>query len=341
MKKRSFKLGFYFTLVVFAIMSASILLISPIMALTASRGHFAGMDIMATFVVLYLLSMVAGVTVSAIVGHRILKPILRFSDALKEVSAGNFQVQVPEDRRIEELSTMAKSFNRMVQQLQNTETVHGDFIANLSHEFKTPLASIEGYAVLLRDARLSREEHDEYVDRIIHATHRLSTLSGNILKISRLESQEIIPDQKPYRLDEQLRQAVLLLEGDWSRKNLEMNIDLQDVVYCGNDELLMQVWLNLLSNAIKFTPDGGTITVELTKSAGTVLAVIRDTGIGMDAETIEHIFDKFYQGDTSRKSEGNGLGLAIVSRIVKLCGGTVQVEAMPGVGSSFTVSLPQ
>ena len=339
MKKRSLKLGFYFTLVVFAIMSASIVLIVPIMALTASRGYFAGMDIMASFVVLYLLSMATGVTISAIVGHKILKPILKFSSALKEVSSGNFQVQVPEDRRIEELSLMAANFNRMVQQLQNTETVHGDFIANLSHEFKTPLASIEGYAVLLKDQRLSKEEHDEYVSRILHATHRLSNLSGNILKISRLESQEIITDKKQYRLDEQLRQAVLLLEEDWNRKNLEMDVQLQDVIYYGNDELLMQVWLNLLSNAIKFTPTGGTITVELTKT-DTVKAVVRDTGIGIDKDSIEHIFDKFYQGDTSRKSEGNGLGLAIVSRIVKLCAGTISVEAAPGEGSVFTVCLP-
>lgn len=339
MKKRSFKLGFYFTLVVFAIMSASILLIAPVMALTTSRGYFAGMDIMASFVVLYLLSMAAGVTISAIVGHRILKPILKFSRALKEVSAGNFQVQVPEDQRIEELSLMAANLNRMVQQLQNTETVHGDFIANLSHEFKTPLASIEGYAVLLKDQRLSREEHDEYVSRILRATHRLSNLSGNILKISRLESQEIITDKKQYRLDEQLRQAVLLLEEDWSKKNLELDVQLQDVIYYGNDELLMQVWLNLLSNAIKFTPQGGTITVELTKT-DTVKAVIRDTGIGIDKTSIEHIFDKFYQGDTSRKSEGNGLGLAIVSRIVKLCAGTISVESAPGEGAAFTVCLP-
>jgi len=205
MKKHGFKLGFYFTLVVFGIMSASVLLIAPILALTASRGYFAGMDLMAAFIILYLLSMATGVTLSAIVGHRILKPILKFSDALQEVSPGNFHVQVSETQRI--------------QQLQNTETLHGDFIANLSHEFKTPLASIEGYAVLLKDDRLSREEHDEYVDRIIRATHRLSSLSGNILKISRLESQEIITDKKPYRLDEQLRQAVLLLESDWNKKN--------------------------------------------------------------------------------------------------------------------------
>lgn len=340
MKKHSFKLGFYFTLVVFGIMSASILLISPIMALTASRGSFAGMDLMAAFIILYLLSMATGVTLSAIVGHRILKPILKFSDALQEVSAGNFHVQVPENQRIEEMALMAASFNRMVQQLQNTETVHGDFIANLSHEFKTPLASIEGYAVLLKDNRLSREEHDEYVGRIIRATHRLSSLSGNILKISRLESQEIITDKKPYRLDEQLRQAVLLLEADWSKKNLELDIRLQDIIYYGNDELLMQVWLNLLSNAIKFTPDGGSITIELTQT-NIIKAVIRDTGIGMDADTAKHIFDKFYQGDTSRKSEGNGLGLAIVSRIVKLCGGTIHTDTAPGEGSAFIVCLPK
>lgn len=340
MKKHSFKLGFYFTLVVFGIMCASILLISPIMALTASRGYFAGMDLMAAFIILYLLSMATGVTLSAIVGHRILNPILKFSDALQEVSAGNFHVQVPENQRIEEMAIMAANFNRMVQQLQNTETVHGDFIANLSHEFKTPLASIEGYAVLLKDNRLSREEHDEYVGRIIRATHRLSSLSGNILKISRLESQEIITDKKPYRLDEQLRQAVLLLEADWSKKNLELDIRLQDIIYYGNDELLMQVWVNLLSNAIKFTPEGGSITIELAQT-NIIKAVIRDTGIGMDADTAKHIFDKFYQGDTSRKSEGNGLGLAIVSRIVKLCGGTIHTDTAPGEGSAFTVCLPK
>lgn len=340
MKKHGFKLGFYFTLVVFGIMSASILLIAPILALTASRGYFAGMDLMAAFIILYLLSMATGVTLSAIVGHRILKPILKFSDALQEVSAGNFHVQVSETERIEELAQMAANFNRMVQQLQNTETVHGDFIANLSHEFKTPLASIEGYAVLLKDDRLSHMEHDEYVDRIIRATHRLSSLSGNILKISRLESQEIITDKKPYRLDEQLRQAVLLLEADWSKKNLELDIRLEDVVYYGNDELLMQVWLNLLSNAIKFTPEGGSITIQLTQT-NIIKAVIRDTGIGMDAETAKHIFDKFYQGDTSRKSEGNGLGLAIVSRIIKLCSGTIQTDTAPGEGTAFTVCLPK
>jgi len=340
MKKHGFKLGFYFTLVVFGIMSASILLIAPILALTASRGYFAGMDLMAAFIILYLLSMATGVTLSAIVGHRILKPILKFSDALQEVSAGNFHVQVSETQRIEELAQMAANFNRMVQQLQNTETVHGDFIANLSHEFKTPLASIEGYAVLLKDDRLSHAEHTEYVDRIIRATHRLSSLSGNILKISRLESQEIITDKKPYRLDEQLRQAVLLLEADWSQKNLDLDIQLDDVVYYGNDELLMQVWLNLLSNAIKFTPEGGSITIQLIQT-NRIKIVIRDTGIGMDTETAKHIFDKFYQGDTSRKSEGNGLGLAIVNRIIKLCSGTIQTDTALGEGTTFTVCLPK
>lgn len=340
MKKHGFKLGFYFTLVVFGIMSASILLITPILALTASRGYFAGMNLMAAFIILYLLSMATGVTLSAIVGHRILKPILKFSDALQEVSEGNFHVQVSETQRIEELAQMAAIFNRMMQQLQNTETVHEDFIANLSHEFKTPLASIEGYAVLLKDKRLSPAEHNEYVDRIIRATHRLSSLSGNILKISRLESQEIITDKKPYRLDEQLRQAVLLLEADWNKKNLDLDIRLENVVYYGNDELLMQVWLNLLSNAIKFTPEGGSITIQLTQT-DRIKAVIRDTGIGMDSETAKHIFDKFYQGDTSRKSEGNGLGLAIVSRIVKLCSGTIQTDTAPGEGSAFIVCLPK
>lgn len=342
MKKHGFNLGFYFSIVVFCIMLASIALIFPLAAITASRGGFYGMDIIAVFVILYLVSLAAGVVISAIVGKRILNPVLRLGDAAKKIAGGDFSVRLEEDGRIEELVLMARNFNLMAQELGATETFRDDFIANISHEFKTPLAAIEGYAVLLRDAELSLSEKNQYIEKIITATRRLSRLSANILKISQLEGQEIITDKKKFRLDEQLRQALLMLEDSWSRKSLELDLYLDDeVIYYGNDELLMQAWLNIISNAVKFTPEGGRITVSLTEESENVVVRISDTGIGMDEYTVHHVFDKFYQADTSRKAEGNGLGLALVSRIIKLCGGTVTVASAPGAGSAFTVTLPK
>ena len=300
------------------------------------------MDIIAVFVILYLVSLAAGVVISAIVGKRILNPVLRLGDAAKKIAGGDFSVRLEEDGRIEELVLMARNFNLMAQELGATETFRDDFIANISHEFKTPLAAIEGYAVLLRDAELSLSEKNQYIEKIITATRRLSRLSANILKISQLEGQEIITDKKKFRLDEQLRQALLMLEDSWSRKSLELDLYLDDeVIYYGNDELLMQAWLNIISNAVKFTPEGGRITVSLTEESENVVVRISDTGIGMDEYTVHHVFDKFYQADTSRKAEGNGLGLALVSRIIKLCGGTVTVASAPGAGSAFTVTLPK
>ena len=340
MKKHSFKLEFYFSLVIFGIMTASVAIIAPLFILARSRGFFNGIDLFISASIFYGFSIIAGVLISAIVGKRILEPIKKLSAAAKKVAEGDFSVRLEEKSRVDELSRMARDFNLMVQELGNTATFREDFIDNLSHEFKTPLASIEGYAVLLRDSTLSDAERYDYADRICGSARRLSKLSGNILKISQLEGMEIVPDKKKFRLDEQLREAVLLLETEWSRKELDLDVELSETVYYGNRDLLMHVWMNILSNAVKFTPDGGSIGVSLETVDGCALCTVSDSGIGMEEAQLRHVFDKFYQADTSRKGEGNGLGLTLAARVVKLCGGTITAQSEPGKGTSFTVTLP-
>lgn len=340
MKKHSFKPEFYFSLVIFAIMIASVAVIAPFFILARNRGVFKGLDLFITAMLLYLFSTAAAVIISAIGAKRILDPIKRLSDAAKKVAGGDFDVRIDEKSRIREISDLMKDFNLMVQELGNTQTLRSDFIANISHEFKTPLASIEGYAGLLKDPELTDAERCEYVERITAATGRLSRLSGNILKITRLEGQEIITDKEKFRLDEQIRQIILLLENEWSKKNIEFDIDLCETLYFGNSELLGHIWSNLLSNAFKFSEYGGHVSVTLKKENDFIIFTVSDNGIGMDSETVKHIFDKFYQADTPEKDRGNGLGLALAERVTELSGGDISAESMPGAGSTFTVRLP-
>lgn len=286
-------------------------------------------------------SVAIGTFITVLVSRRTLTPITNLIKAIKEVAKGNFNVKLEEAHRIDELEEMARNFNIMVQELNSIETLRTDFVVNVSHELKTPIAAIEGYATLLRETTLTPEEHDEYLQMIIESARQLSALSSNILKISKLENQELFAEKDSFRLDEQLRQALLLLEAQWSKNELNLNIELEPVVFRGNEEILMQVWLNLLGNGIKFTPPRGEISLSLTASEDNVTVKIGDTGTGMTTEVQKHIFEKFYQGDRSRASEGNGLGLSLVKRIVDLHGGSITVESQSGVGSLFTVTLPK
>ena len=340
MRKKAFGLGFYFSLVVLIIMLCSAVIISPLIYMALQRGFFIGADYLFFFLAAETASIIVSTIVSVVIGKKILKPIRALGDAAKKVSEGDFSVRVDEEYRVDELSDMARSFNVMVSELSNKETLRSDFIANLSHEFKTPLAAIEGYSILLRDADLSEEERYEYEKKIIEATRRLNKISANILKISQLEGTEIISDKKIYRLDEQLRQAILMLEGRWSEKELELDIELEDTEIYANEELLMQAFVNIISNAVKFTSHGGKISVTLTHDEKNAHITVSDTGIGMDKETLHRIYDKFYQSDTSHKCEGNGLGLAIAHRIIALSQGEIRAESELGKGSKFEIILP-
>lgn len=290
---------------------------------------------------LYIVSLFVGTIISAIIGKIILPPIIKISEALMEVSKGNFNVKISKEKHpVKELEKMSHNFNIMVNELNNIETFRNDFIDNVSHEFKTPIASIDGYTMLLQDSNLTEEEKSEYIDKILNNTKRLSKLVYTILQISKLENQGIIVEKSKFKLDEKFRQTLLFLEPKWAEKNIDLDISLDETIFYGNEELLDQVWVNILDNAIKFTPDNGTISCTLRHSSGWITAIISDTGVGMPEDVQKHIFDKFYQGDKSHSSEGNGLGLALAKRIINLCGGTIEVKSELGKGSTFTIELP-
>lgn len=285
-------------------------------------------------------SLLLGSAITVYVGRLIVRPVQNIGDAFHELSKGNFDIKVSEDQKIAEIREMSKQFNAMTHDLSHMETLRTDFVANVSHEFKTPISSIEGYATLLQNHDLSVEKRDHYVEKILENTKRLAKLSGNMLLLSKLENQEMILDNKEFRLDEQIRRVILRLEDQWSPKSIEFDMDLPRQLYYGSEQLLDQVWSNLIENAVKHSPQQGVIRIGITTVQGMLAVSVADNGGGMTEEVIKHIFEKFYQGDASRNTEGNGLGLALVKRIVDICGGRVCVQSDPGHGSEFTVMLP-
>lgn len=291
-------------------------------------------------IVFALGSALLGAVITLYVGKIIIRPIQNISNAFEELSKGNFQVRVSEDEKVMEIREMAERFNTMVYDLSHIETLRTDFVANVSHEFKTPIAAIEGYAMLLQNQNLSKEKYDRYVEKILDNSRRLTSLSGNILLLSKLENQETILDKTEYRLDEQIRKCILMLENKWAPKQIEFDMDLSRQIYYGSEPLLDQVWSNIIDNAIKHSPENGSIRILVETKSEMIRVSITDEGAGMSEEVQKHIFEKFYQGDSSRKSEGNGLGLALVKRIITLCKGEIFVESAPRVGTTFVVVFP-
>lgn len=290
-------------------------------------------------IIAFIVCIVIGTLLTTFMGKNILHPIHDLIRATSEVSRGHFNVRVnvPSDK---EYGDLARNFNKMAQELSGIETLRGDFISNVSHEFKTPLASIQGFAKLLQDENISEEDRKEYTQVIIDETSRLSKLSSNILKLTKLENQTTIGKKTRFSLDEQIRKIILVLEHEWSKKDINLDIDLEEIWYVGNEELMAQIWQNIINNAIKFTPEHGEISVKLFRSEIGIVSKISDNGPDIPKEIIDKIFDKFYQGDHSRATEGNGLGLALVKRVVDLCGGKVYVENLFEGGVCFTVELP-
>jgi len=291
-----------------------------------------------TIILFLLFCILLGTIISAISSRLIVNPFNQLISAIRRVSHGDFSVQVDSEED-SELGLLTQEFNKMVQELNSIETLRNDFVANVSHEFKTPIATIEGCTLLLQDENLPPEERKEYINIISESSRRLSILTTNILKLSKLENQEIVPEQNEFDLDEQLRLAVLMQEPQWSEKNIAFDIDLSPVKIFSSEELLMLVWQNIIGNAIKFSPENSTIYIAISERHGEISVSIRDEGIGMEQEVLEHIFDKFYQGDKSHSIYGNGLGLSLVYRIISLLGGNISVKSTPGVGSTFTVTL--
>ena len=292
------------------------------------------------FVWAILFSVVLGSAIARYASHTFFAPITRLCRAMKEVAGGDFHIEMQTDSKIDELRELYDNFNRMVRELNSTETLQTDFISSVSHEFKTPINAIEGYAALLQEQDLTPDEQRQYVEKILFNTRRLSTLTGNILLLSKLSSQSIRPRRTTFRLDEQIRQAVLALEQKWEDKELDLDVDLERTTFTGYEALLLHVWTNLIDNAVKFDPHGGLLRLRLYQPDEHLLFTIEDSGPGIAVGDEERIFAKFYQSDTSREAEGNGLGLALVKKIVELNGGSVRAENLPQGGCRFTVRLP-
>ena len=320
-----------------------ILLVAAVVALVAVLLYvFDVADTETAFIILCIalsVAVAAGV-LSMLMGRTVLKPLKRLSEASRQIAAGDFDLNLTYEGKISEFRDTYDSFNVMARELKGIETLRSDFIANVSHEFKTPLSTIEGYAMLLQDQELSSEERADSAQRIVDSAGRLSALVSNILMLSKLEHHTADVEKSPFRLDEQIRQVMVGLEPIWGPKELQLELDLQPLRYEGNESLLYHVWSNLIGNAVKFSPAEGPLVVTLRREGQQVVFSVTDRGPGMSQDVQRHIFDKFYQGDRSRRQEGSGLGLPLAKRVVELCGGAISVESRPGQGSTFTVTLP-
>ena len=287
-----------------------------------------------------LISILSGAAIAVGLSKIFVSPMMKLGDAMRKVAGGDFSVRLDCSSRIRDVREVYGSFNTMVKELGNTETLQTDFVSNVSHEFKTPINAIEGYASLLQDSQLTDEQKNAYIDKIIFNTRRLSDLVGNILLLSKVNNQTISLKATTFRLDEQVRQSILALESKWEKKEIEFDIDLDEIEYTGYENLLSHVWLNLIDNAVKFSPQNGQIRIRLKQLDGSVTFSIWDNGLPIPEADIGRIFNKFYQGDNSHASEGNGLGLALVRKIVAAAHGTINVTSSEDAGTEFVVALP-
>ncbi|MCD8049559.1 MAG: HAMP domain-containing histidine kinase [Clostridia bacterium] len=343
MKEREIKQS-RFPLSLFGVFAGALLLMSGIhTGLIVLMGEIGASNLIQTIVpMLYWSAVAAGLTVFT--RMKIEKtydaPTRRLAEAAKKVAKGDFSVYVPPintGERFDYLDEMIVNFDKMVEELGSIETLKTDFVSNVSHEMKTPIALIKGYAQIIKQ----KGECSDEAQKIIDAAERLSDLITNILRLNKLESQSIVTESEDFDVCSQLCECVLQFEKKWEEKGIEMIVDCDDAAFVRGDKALLEiVWNNLISNAIKFTDAGGRIEVSAKSDGETVIVSIADTGCGMKCETREKIFDKFYQGDTSHAAEGNGLGLALVKRVMDLTGGEIAVMSQEGKGSVFTVTLP-
>ncbi|MGO3779641.1 MAG: ATP-binding protein [Enterococcus viikkiensis] len=326
---------FLLMVIVLAFFIAMLFLVNHFQLLTPEReGHLFPL-----YFIIFL-SLVIGAALSIFVGKRILQPIGDLRQAMSQVAKGDFTIQLSEDKQMEDVEELYHDFNLMVKELGSIETLRNDFVSTVSHEFKTPIATIKGYVQLLQNETLPPAERGEYLERMLDGTQQLTYLTDNILKLSKLENQGLGLDFQAFRLDEQIREVILFLQPKWEQLNLSLDLDLPRTEFYGNEEFLYQVWLNLMDNAIKYSQKDSRIHVRLQNTENEQIITLSDEGIGMTPEITERIFDKFYQSDTSRKTKGNGLGLALAKQIVDLHQGRIEVKSSPDQGSKFKIYLP-
>ena len=293
--------------------------------------------------VMSTVSMIIGAGVAFYTSRFPLKPINEMINKMNRLAAGDFRARLQFGRVASSHAAFAEitaAFNKMAEQLENTELLRHDFINNFSHEFKTPIVSIAGFARLLSKGNLSEEQKSSYLSSILEESNRLSYMATNVLNLTKVENQTILTDITEFNLSEQIRSAVLLLEGKWSVKDIEFELDFDEYTVAANEEMLKQVWINLIDNAVKFSPVGGSVSVDITENYRGVTVKVTNTGSEIPADKLDKIFGKFYQADESHATHGNGIGLAIVKRVISLHGGEVTAESGGGE-TTFTVVLPR
>lgn len=337
-KKRNIfnRITLVIVLALFVLLTLTMIITLGLSSIIAAETGIAEDNIFLFGVIVLAISIVMGVALSFAYSAIIVKSSRPYLNALQKVAEGDFSIRIEDSKAFANLG-IAKNFNHMVEQLDSVETLRESFVSDFSHEFKTPIVSISGFAKLLKDPSLTPEQRNEFLDVIIDESNRLVELSESVLLLNRLDSQEITKEQ--YLLDEQIRQCVLMFQQQCETKGIELEVELEQITLNSNYKLISQVIVNLLSNAVKFTDGGGKITVSCRTVGLNAVVEVKDTGCGMDEETKGNIFNKFFQGDKSRTTPGNGLGLSIVKKIVELLDGTIFVDSKPGEGSTFTILL--
>lgn len=336
-QKNRISLSARLTLLVGAIVLGSILISFGVAKLLDSLPFFS--TNIPLLIQLNVISLIVAIIAARFFSKWFFEPIKDLREGMQKVSDGDLSTHLETKSSSVEIQELVAGFNMMTRELASTEILQTDFVSNVSHEFKTPINAIEGYTTLLQGCENLDADQREYVEKILFNTNRLSSLVSNILLLSKIENQSIQTHQDWYGLDEQVRESIVALESAWESKEIDFDVDLDDIEYYGNESMMRHVWGNLIGNAIKFSPQKGVVKIRLRKNSEQNIFTIEDQGNGLSDEAKRHIFDKFYQEDTSHKEEGNGLGLALVKRILLIEGGEIIAENLPERGCRFTVTL--
>jgi signal transduction histidine kinase len=337
--KHSVALTLLLTICVFIVMLAASLISYGVVSYLVAGNRFPlkiGDEITAQAALLYMLvvSMAIGIVLSAVMSRMMVKYVSHLIHQMKQLASGNFKTRLSYKKPFcnhPTIREITESFNQMAEELEHTEMLRGDFVNNFSHEFKTPIVSIAGFAKLLKKGRLTEEQKAEYLDIIEEESLRLSEMATNVLNMTKIENQTILTDVAAYNLSEQIRSCVLLLEKRWTGKHLEMNLEFDEYEICACEELLKQVWINLIDNAVKYSPEYGAIVIKIREEGDSYHISVANSGIEIPEEKRQKIFEKFYQADESHSSAGNGIGLSIVKSVIDLHGGQVWAECKNGI----------
>ena len=345
-RKSRKSLTLFFSAFMFFILIAAVMLTAIAIWSLGKAGVFIKIDgelkLRTIMLFVFIISIILGTAATFLLVRIPLKPINKIINKMNKLAAGDFKTRLEFGDTLSEIPAMnelSTSFNTMARELENTEMLRSGFINDFSHEFKTPIVSILGFANLLEKGNLTEEQNAQYVRAIREESMRLSSMATNVLSLNKVENQTILTDVTSFNISEQVRSAVLLLESKWSKKNIDLRLDFDEFIIQANEELLKQVWINLIDNAIKFTDDGKVVELDVCKDNNAVIVKVSNEGNAIPEEKREKLFNKFYQGDESHATGGNGIGLAIVKRIVELHRGTITVTSDGGI-NTFSVTLP-